>query len=579
MIQVIWKSSRTIIMDVTLHGTAKLLVDKQLLTKAAAVSLQQSAVAHNQRFVTSVVTQGVLDAQTIAMALAAHFNLPYLDLDKPVFTQALEPFYLTTPTLFTLLQTHHILPVGYHQTSLYIAIDDPSDHHAWHTLQFHTGMHIIPMVANTLQLSQRLQPYLTQCEQHQLSQYATQQQATASEDVFTSEATAEDAPVVQFIHRLLTQALAQQASDIHFEPHAENYRIRFRQDGLLTDITAPHRWLASRISARLKIMANMDISERRLPQDGRFSFSHQTSHVECRVSSCPTVHGEKLVVRLLHTERLLPLQLDGLALSIRDKQCLLKALSRSQGLILVTGPTGSGKSTTLYAALNHLNTGEKNILTVEDPVEIKCHGLNQVQVNAKIGLSFARVLRTFLRQDPDVIMIGEIRDLETAEIAIKASQTGHLVLATLHTNNAAESLTRLIHLGVPAFQIMSSLNLIIAQRLIRQLCPLCKVRRSDYTLEELMHLGYTSQDAKTQHFYRAQGCQKCNTGYRTRIAVFEMMPISPTMNHLVLNQQSIEPAKLMYQAQKEGMHTLYQAGLIHAASGTTSFEEVIRVAL
>lgn len=579
MMRSLRKPSRRMIMDVMLYGSAKLLVEKQLLTEADAVSLQHSAAAHDQRFITHVVTQGVLDAQAIAMTLAAHFHLPYLDLDNPVFTQPLEPFYLTAPTLFELLQTHHILPIGHHQASLYIAIDDPSDHRAWHTLQFHTGMHIIPMVANTLQLAQRLQPYLTQCEQRQLSQYATQQPSTDNPDISAYQSTAEDAPVVQFIHRLLTQALLQHASDIHFEPYAEDYRIRFRQDGLLTDVTTPHRGLASRITARLKIMADMDISERRLPQDGRFSFEHQSVRVECRVSACPTVHGEKLVVRLLHTDRLLPLELDGLTLSSRDKSCLLKSLSRPQGLILVTGPTGSGKSTTLYAALNHLNTSEKNILTVEDPVEIKCHGINQVQVNTKIGLSFARVLRSFLRQDPDVIMIGEIRDLETAEIAIKASQTGHLVLATLHTNSAAESLTRLIHLGVPAFQIMGSLNLIIAQRLLRQLCPICKVRRFDYTTEDLIHFGYTSQEAKTYHFYRAQGCQQCITGYHTRIAIFEMMAMSSAMSHLIINQQPIEPAKLVSQAQKEGMRTLYQAGLTHAALGTTSFEEVMRVAL
>lgn len=566
-------------MDDVLQGTAQLLVSKHLLNQDIALKLQASAAKQGQRFIAHLASAGVLSAKTIAITLAEHFNLAYIDLNDPLAKRAFNPLTIPKSLHLSLLQSYHILPLGSHQEQLYVAMDDPGDHAARRDLQFHTGMQIIALVAETTLLTQHLHQYLNQCEQQQLSQYANDIGRPASPEPSPNLSHEDDAPVVRLVHRLLYQALEQKASDIHFEPYTDTYRIRFRQDGLLTDITTPHTLLASRIGARVKIMADMDVSERRLPQDGRFTYKHQSLSVDCRVSSCPTIHGEKLVIRLLQANRAQSLDLKKLALPERDKTCLLHALARPQGLILVTGPTGSGKSTTLYSALNHINTADKNILTAEDPVEITCHGISQVQVNPKIGLNFARILRAFLRQDPDVIMIGEIRDLETAEIAIKASQTGHLVLSTLHTNSAAETLTRLLHLGLPAFQLISSLHLIIAQRLIRKLCNHCKIRRDDYSSADLLALGYSQEIAKQGQFYKAQGCAACIHGYHTRLAIFEVMPMTPRLNHLMMQHPAINPKALTEQAQQEGMHTLYQAGLCQAAAGLTSFEEVCRVAL
>lgn len=563
-------------MDENLSSIAQLLVRKHLLSREKALSLQKAAAQQGQRFLSHLTTLGTLSSRSIALALAEHFNLTYLDLNNMTARECFQLNSIPKSLHISLLQKHHVLPLGCFQQQLYVAMDDPSNLAAQHDIHFHTGMQIVIRVVETPLLTQHLHDYFNQYDQDELSQYVFDMAPSTSSDL--SLMADEDAPVVRLVQRLLHQALEQKSSDIHFEPYADSYRIRFRQDGLLMDVTTPHTLLASRIAARIKIMADMDVAERRQPQDGRFTFNHQTLAVDCRVSSCPTIHGEKLVIRLLHANRMQQLHLENLALSERDQSCVLQAISKPQGLILVTGPTGSGKSTTLYAALNHLNTGDKNILTVEDPVEIRCHGINQVQVSSKMGLTFAKVLRSFLRQDPDVIMVGEIRDLETAEIALKASQTGHLVLSTLHTNSAAETLMRLLHLGVPGFQIISSLNLIISQRLVRQLCSYCKIVRHDYTVDDLLAIGYSKDVAFSTQFYQAKGCTQCGHGYRSRVAIFEVMPMTSTINRLIMNTET-HPQQLREQAQQEGMLTLYEAGLAMAAQGITSFEEVHRVTI
>lgn len=565
-------------MDVSFHDMVELLVDKALLSRQDAQSLQQDAVSRRQRPVPYLVTQKIISAKILAQTLATHFHLTYIDLDNPGFSFSLSPYYIQNGHIFDFLQTHHILPLGCHHNTLYIAIDDPSNQTIWSTLPFHTGFHIRPMVADTQQLSQHLQVYLRQCAQQHLSQFSTQQQSRSPSSFAIEPSATDDTPVVQCIDRLLIQAISQNASDIHFEPYSQSYRVRFRHNGLLNDVMTPPLELSSRIAARIKIMAGMDISERRLPQDGRFSFQHQSLVIECRVSSCPTVYGEKIAIRLF-IDGIKTRHFDQLTLSERDKRCFLNALSRSQGLILVTGPTGSGKSTTLYAALEHLNTGEKNILTVEDPVEIKCHGINQVQVNHKIGLGFPEVLRTFLRQDPDVLMIGEIRDNETAEIAIKAAQTGHLVLATLHTNSAADSITRLIHFGIPPYQLIGGLHLVVAQRLIRLLCPFCKKSCPNLQPEHFIALEALTKTIETKRFYQAAGCAHCHNGYHSRSAIFEIMPITPGIQQLLVQHPTPDVLALCQQAQSEGMKTLLQSGLSMALDGSTSLEEVSRVAL
>lgn len=379
-------------------------------------------------------------------------------------------------------------------------------------------------------------------------------------DSNTADSSSDDEPVVKFVKRIILDAIEQGASDIHFEPYEQAYRIRYRQDGLLIVVATPPYILSSRLAARLKVMASLDISEKRIPQDGRFRMPYAPMQaIDFRVSTCPTVSGEKIVLRILDTKATQP-NLQTLGFLPEQKTHFSNAIARSQGLILVTGPTGCGKTMTLYCALNILNTGERNILSVEDPVEINVHGINQVNIHPKAGLTFASALRAFLRQDPDVIMIGEIRDVETAEIAIKAAHTGHLVLSTLHTNSAAETLTRLVNMGVPAFNVASSISLIIAQRLVRRLCNACKIANN----EDLLVAGY-----------KAQGCNQCTDGYRGRIALFEVLPISKNITQMIMNGKNSHD--LLKQAQIEGMRTLAEAGLEQVRRGHTSIEEINRV--
>jgi type IV pilus assembly protein PilB len=385
----------------------------------------------------------------------------------------------------------------------------------------------------------------------------------------------EDAPIVKFVNQILIEAINKGASDIHFEPYDQEYRIRYRLDGLLVIVATPPLSLASRISARIKVMANLDITERRIPQDGRFKMELADKHsVDFRVSTCPTIGGEKVVMRILDTD-LTQLDISVLGLTALQKEHFLTALAKAQGMILVTGPTGSGKTVTLYTALTLLNTEEKNIATAEDPVEIKIAGINQVNINPKAGLTFSNILRSLLRQDPDVMMVGEIRDLETAEIAVKAAQTGHLVLSTLHTNNAAETLTRLINLGVPSFNIANSVNLLIAQRLVRRLCDKCKVIRKNPPLRSIIELGFNEKDSKTLALYDATGCEQCTNGYRGRLGLFEVMPMSKMMGQLIMSGGN--SFDIIQQAEEEKMLTIYQSGLEKIKQGLTTFAEVNRV--
>lgn len=373
----------------------------------------------------------------------------------------------------------------------------------------------------------------------------------------------DDSTIVKYVNQILDAAIQQGASDIHFEPYEQEYRIRYRQDGLLIEVAHPPLNLANRISSRLKVMANLDIAERRKPQDGRFQLHRPSSHsVDCRISTCPTISGEKVVVRILDTCAI-QLDVDLLGLSDLQKEHFLRCLQKPQGLILVSGPTGSGKTVTLYTALQLLNSKEKNISTAEDPVEIKVSGVNQVNMNSKAGLTFSNILRSFLRQDPDIIMIGEIRDLETAELAIRAAHTGHLVLATLHSNSAAEILTRLKNLGIPSFNLANSVSLLIAQRLVRRLCEYCKP-----AMLEMVTLANRNN---------LQGCMHCTNGYSGRLGLFEVMPISMPIRQLILSEAN--SFDILQQAQAEGMLSIYQSGLEKVQQGLTTLEEVNRVAV
>jgi len=548
-----------------LSGIAQLLVEHKLLDKESAAFYQQDAINHNMGLPQYLVVNHIIPPDIIASSIAKHFGLPFFDLDNIELTSI--PSTLMNEDL---IQRHRVVPLFHQGNQLQVAMDDPSQYDACKDIQFYTGLHVVPLVVETHKLNRLINQLLHQHENQDLADLIDE---SPIDDL--AEKSCKDQPVVKFVKRIILDAVEQNVSDIHFEPYEQNYRVRYRQDGLLIAVASPPLTLSTRIAARIKIMSNMDISERRIPQDGRFRLriSH-TKTIDFRVSTCPTVGGEKIVIRILDATSTKP-EIDTLCFLPQQKSQFLHALSRAQGMILVTGPTGSGKTLTLYSALNILNTGEKNVSTVEDPVEINLHGINQVNVNPKSGLTFANTLRAFLRQDPDVLMIGEIRDLETAEIAVKAAQTGHLVLSTLHTNSAVETLTRLVSMGIPSFNIASSISLIIAQRLVRRLCNACKIIRNDLTPYNLTELGLSNTEDNILRSYTARGCIQCTDGYRGRIALFEVMPISTSIAEMIMTGKN--SLKLLKQAQTEGMLTIFESGLERVRMGTTCLEEITRI--
>lgn len=560
-------------MEICSQGLCRLLVQQNLLTEEQVNSYKIAAKNISQRFIDYLIKNSILSAKNIALSQAKYFNLSFVDLDEIDIDSTVESLIDDN-----LICKYNLLPLFCRSRQLFVAMDDLSQHAALQDVRFHTGLHVIPMIVESTKLAYRIKQYLYKKEHQGLEEFFISLPAIdLNENELNLEQEISDAPVIKLVSSILQQAIKKHVSDIHFEPYNDYYRIRFRQDGLLYEVLRPPQNYSSRISARLKIMANLDLSERKTSQDGRFNFkaiSGQT--VDCRLSTCPTISGEKIVVRILNPDLEMKPEIDFLALQPRDKLCLLQALASPQGLILVTGPTGSGKSVTLYAALNYLNTGKINISTVEDPVEIKLAGINQVQINSKIGLNFTNVLRSFLRQDPDVIMIGEIRDLETAEIAVNASQTGHLVLSTLHTNSAAETLVRLINIGIPTFHLINTIKLIIAQRLIRKLCEHCKSKCTNISQRELKELGFSKYIEGNMIFYKANGCGNCTLGYSGRMALFEVMPMSESINNIMLTSDN-KLSNIVEQAELEGMHTIKKAGFMYVRAGITSFEELCRV--
>lgn len=562
-----------------LQGIAQLLVQEKLLDKENALKYQQVAVANKLTILQYLVTNDIIPPKKLALAVAKSFGVPMIDLNS--LDQELLPISLVSEKL---IRRHNLIPLFNRGTQLYLATDDPSKQTALKEIQFHTGLNACPLVVETDKLIEFIDKLLHQKESEGLSDYFEESQDLEGLEFSAEEEEKEadtpgisndDAPVVKFVNRILIDAIKKGVSDIHFEPYEREYRIRYRQDGLLNEVTSPPVSLANRIAARIKVMSSLDISERRVPQDGRFKMKlSRTRSIDFRVSSCPTIAGEKIVMRILDPGAA-KLGIEALGFSVPQKEHFIRAISRPQGMILVTGPTGSGKTVTLYTALNILNTIEKNISTAEDPVEIKVPGINQVNINPKAGLTFSGTLRSFLRQDPDIIMVGEIRDLETAEIAVKAAQTGHLVLSTLHTNSASETLTRLVNMGVPSFNIASSVSLIIAQRLVRRLCDNCKIQLDEVTPKSLLELGFSEDDANTIHPFKAVGCSQCSNGYRGRVGLFEVMPMSKNIGQMIMSGGT--SLDILKQAQLEGMLTVYQAGLEKIKESVTTIEEVNRV--
>ncbi|KTD61807.1 type IV-A pilus assembly ATPase PilB [Legionella spiritensis] len=562
-----------------LQGIAQLMVHENLLDKEMAMEYQNQAQANKQSLLQYLVANEVLSAEKIALSVANNFGVPLIDLD------CIEPDTLpTTLVNEKLIRRHAIIPLFTRGNHLYLATDDPSKQASLKEIQFHTGLHSNAIVVETNKLSKLIDKLLNEKESQGLTDYVDDSSdlegleisaEDEEQDMDASSSANDDAPVVKFVNKILVEAIKNGVSDIHFEPYEKEYRIRYRQDGILTEVATPPVSLSSRITSRIKIMSNLDISERRIPQDGRFKMKlSRTRAIDFRVSTCPTVGGEKVVMRILDPGST-KLGIEALGFNPDQRKHFLHAIEKPQGMILVTGPTGSGKTVTLYTALNILNTKEANISTAEDPVEIKVPGINQVNINPKAGLTFSGALRSFLRQDPDIIMVGEIRDLETAEIAVKAAQTGHLVLSTLHTNSAAETLTRLLNMGVPSFNIASSVTLLIAQRLARRLCESCKAPRDDFTIESLMELGYSNEEAKSLKPYKAVGCSQCTNGYRGRIGLFEVLPMSKAIGELIMKGGN--SLDILKQAQSEGMLTIHESGLKKIQEGMTTIEEVNRV--
>ena len=518
--------------DENAHGLIQaisMLVSQQTIDTAILEAKQ-----YNQSLLHHLIQEKILSSSEIANACATYFNVDYVDLSTYHYNQL--PIEHVSKKW---LEKYILLPLTLKEQSLLIAISDPNHFHLIEEIKFQTKLTVKFVIASYEQLTFLINKILSQ------QFYASNHQ-----------------PIVKLIDRILTDAIYQQASDVHFESTDKGYRIRARIDGILTHLHQLSAELSMAIASRLKVMANLDIAEKRLPQDGRFSFRTKTNLIrDCRLSTCPTIYGEKLVIRILNPQKKL-LSLNQLGLTKKQKQHFLHSLKKPQGLILVTGPTGSGKTISLYAALNSLDATQKNILTIEDPVEIQLNHINQVNTNYKAGLDFLHALRAFLRQDPDIIMVGEIRDHETATMAIRAALTGHLVLSTLHTNSAAEALTRLIDMGIPHYHIASAVNLIIAQRLLRKLCVHCK------TPSQQTH------DMQTQ-YHDPQPCQFCTNGYLGRMGVFEVLPISPAIRELILSHQPAH--KLSTQAEEEGMETLWQAALNKVYAGITSLEEIHRV--
>ncbi len=559
-----------------LPGLARRLVDAGLAEPGLITALAEEAREQHTPLVALLATRTKISEARLAEAAGEEFGLPIFDL--AAFDRDLLPKEHLNETL---IRKHHALPLLQRGNRLFVAISDPTNLTASDEFKFATGLTIETVLVEHHKLDRLIEDSLNaaMAMMEELDDDGFADLAVASDETEDREESAnegvDDAPVVRFVNKLMLDAIRRKASDIHLEPYERDFRVRFRIDGMLHDVGHPPMTMASRILARVKVMSQMDIAERRVPQDGRIKLKlSRTRAVDFRVNSLPTLYGEKIVMRILDSGADL-LSIDVLGFEDEQKKLYLDALNRPYGMILVTGPTGSGKTVSLYTGLGILNTNDRNISTAEDPAEINMPGINQVNVHPKIGLTFANALRAFLRQDPDVIMVGEIRDLETAEIAIKAAQTGHLVLSTLHTNDAPQTLTRLANMGGPAYNIASSILLIIAQRLARRLCPACKAPEQ-LPEEVLLKEGFTADDiASGMTLYKPVGCDQCTGGYKGRVGIYQVLPISEAMQRLIL--EGCNSMQLAEQAERDGVNDLRRAGLLKAKAGFTSLEEVNRV--
>ena len=561
-----------------LSGLARRLVEDKLLEEKVARVASEEAIKTRVPFVTYLVQNDLANAKDIANSAAEEFGTPILDL------AALDPKAIPKSLIDEkLIRMNHAIPIFHRGNRLFVAVADPTNRKGLDEIKFQTGISTEEVLVEEDKLTAFITAFLESQESNSLGDLddddvdldleSVDEEGGGKEEEDSGSPT-DDTPVVRFINKMLMNAIRGGSSDLHFEPFEKSYRVRFRTDGVLHEVAKPPVNLGPRISARLKVMSQMDISERRLPQDGRIKLKISKSKtIDFRVNTLPVLFGEKVVLRILDPSNA-KMGIDALGYEEDQKALYLEALGKPQGMFLVTGPTGSGKTVSLYTGINILNTPELNISTAEDPVEINLEGINQCPVNHKVGLDFGEALRSFLRQDPDVIMVGEIRDIETANIAIKAAQTGHMVMSTLHTNSAPETLTRLRNMGVDAFNLATSINIIVAQRLARRLCA-CK-EKLDIPKSALLEKGFTEEDVNAGlEIFGPKGCDKCTGGYKGRIGIYEVVKITPDIAKIIMEDgNSIEIAEA---CQKQGFKNIYQSALVKVKNGLTSLEEIDRV--
>ena len=565
-----------------LHGLPKRLVDNRLIKAQELDAAIRAAKAINTSLVHYLCDQKLISDKSIGNCIAAEFGMPIYALEQHNFN------YIPNGLIDEkLLKKYQVMPLLQRGNAVFIAIADPSDYHAIDDIKFQLGSRVEPILAYYCSIKLLLERWIDNSSYQDIGKVLSTiddmhlgssiADTTQEQNNIGDSDNEDEAPIVRFINRILTDAIKLGASDIHFEPYEKVYRVRVRVDGILREAANPPIKLAQRLAARLKVMSMMDISERRIPQDGRLKLTiSETKSIDFRVNTLPLQFGEKVVMRVLDNSQS-ALDIGRLGLENNQKALYLNALARPHGMILVTGPTGSGKTVSLYTGLNILNTPERNINTAEDPIEINLHGINQTQINPKVGLTFSEALRSFLRQDPDVVMVGEIRDLETAEIAIKAAQTGHLVMSTLHTNSAPETLTRLLSMGVPAFNLATSVSLIIAQRLSRKLCTECRIPCNEVPDRVLLQEGFDKIDIAKQDFnlYKPGSCDNCTNGYKHRIGVYETLQVTPAISNIIM--QGGSSLDISQAARKEGFTPLRISALRKVAQGLISIEEANRI--
>lgn len=561
--------------DFQFSGFTKCLIQDGLLTESDAKIHSKEAQKNKTPLVSYLVANKLVDSKTVASKASTEFGIPFFDLDA-IDLRSL-PINLVNEKL---IRKHHVLPLFTRGKTLFLAISDPTNIQALDDIKFQSRLHPETIMVDENKLVKAIETSLEAADTSMsalLDEDLDNLDVTGGdEDTTKNEAHSDidDAPIVRFVNKILLDAIKKGASDIHMEPYEKNFRIRFRADGMLYQVASPPANIATRIISRVKVMSKMDIAERRVPQDGRIKMTISKHRaIDFRVNTCPTLFGEKVVLRILDPTAA-QIGIEKLGFEPNQQELFLAAINKPYGMVLVTGPTGSGKTVSLYTGLNLLNSIDRNISTAEDPVEITVEGINQVNMNPKAGLTFAGALRAFLRQDPDIIMVGEIRDLETADIAVKAAQTGHLVLSTLHTNDAPQTLNRLMQMGVAPFNIVSAVNLIMAQRLARRLCEHCKTpaKFPDIVLKSA---GFKEEELKTLNIFSPVGCEHCMNGYKGRVGIYQVMTLSEEMRKLIL--EGGNALQLAEQAKSEGINDLRASGLNKIRQGVTSLEEIDRV--